>query len=220
MGCVAGGILKYIAVIVTVINSMSKKSSIKPLLEDEVLVELRSGIEFNNQYVEKWGTRARSLTIGRVCRQCQNIDRVRVMNIRQAIKNQKFTGLCVSCSSKKHLPPQLIGHSSHAWKGGSFITAKGYIMTRVPQHPNACNGYVFEHRLVIEKSLGRYLLRHETVHHKNGVKSDNRIENLELWTKSHSDGQRYADMSIEEIKILIQMLEDILEDKKSYEHLV
>lgn len=67
------------------------------------------------------------------------------------------------------------------WKGGRILTKDGYVLLRLPEHPNTrSNGYFPEHRYVMEKSLGRILERDEVVHHLNGVKEDNRILNLVL----------------------------------------
>lgn len=67
------------------------------------------------------------------------------------------------------------------WNGGRFIDQDGYALVKQLAHPaTRLSGYVLEHRLVMEAHIGRFLLPHEVVHHKNAIKSDNRIENLEL----------------------------------------
>lgn len=70
----------------------------------------------------------------------------------------------------------------------------GYRSLYRPGHPMAGkNGYIMEHRLVMSDALGRPLLATENVHHINGVRDDNRIENLELWSTAQPSGQRIPD---------------------------
>lgn len=71
----------------------------------------------------------------------------------------------------------------------TFIDASGYVREYVDGEPRARP----QHRLVVERHLGRYLWPDETVHHKNGDRVDNRIENLELWSRWQPSGQRVAD---------------------------
>lgn len=73
------------------------------------------------------------------------------------------------------------------------FNADGYAFAHAPHHPRSRHGRVREHILVMEKALGRYLLPEEEVHHLNADKADNRLENLELWTRSHPAGSRVTD---------------------------
>lgn len=78
----------------------------------------------------------------------------------------------------KNLPSNLQGH----WKGGRIIEKEKYVLIKNNIHPYCNNkGYVREHRLVMEKLIGRYLKPEEVVHHINGDPADNRIDNLQLF---------------------------------------
>ncbi len=94
---------------------------------------------------------------------------------------------CQSCKQR--------GELSFRWRGGRSIDPKGYVVLSGYQgHPNArVGGQIPEHILVMAQHLGRPLVPGENVHHKNGDRSDNRIENLELWSKVQPCGQRIED---------------------------
>ena len=77
------------------------------------------------------------------------------------------------------------GADASNWKGGRCRTGNGHIYCYAPDHQFANDGgYVMEHRLMMEQNLGRLLTPDEVVHHKNGKKDDNRIENLEVMSRS------------------------------------
>jgi len=84
---------------------------------------------------------------------------------------------------------QNCGEKSPNWKGGRFVDSYGYVRIRVSP-----GKYRLEHIVVMERRLGRPLLKGETVHHKNGIRSDNSEGNLELWSSNHPSGQRVKDV--------------------------
>jgi hypothetical protein len=80
--------------------------------------------------------------------------------------------------SKERTARYARGAQHYAWKGGR-TTINGYAVRRVPEHPRAdANGYVYEHVLVVEAALGKWLRRTAAMHHVNGDKQDNRPQNL------------------------------------------
>ena len=80
------------------------------------------------------------------------------------------------------LPAKARPEKNYFWQGGYAVDEDGYILEHRPDHPQATTGgYVRQHRLVMEKVLGRYLTPEEVVDHKNRDTSDNDPGNLELY---------------------------------------
>lgn len=74
-----------------------------------------------------------------------------------------------------------IGEGNPSFTGGRHVGVNGYVYKLDPSHPAAdSRGYVYEHRWVMERAIGRFLRSEEVVHHINRVRSDNRLENLML----------------------------------------
>lgn len=100
------------------------------------------------------------------------------------------------------------------WKSGQSKRSTGYVSVYTPKtHPHiqmaTRSGHIMEHRLVMAVHIGRDLFSWESVHHINGVRDDNRIENLELWSTSQPAGQRVVD-KLRWAKEIIELYEGII----------
>jgi hypothetical protein len=98
------------------------------------------------------------------------------------------------------------GKQNPNWKGGKYIDSHNYVMIKKPSHPFADKrGYVQEHRLVMEKHLGRYLKPEEIVHHLDWDRTNNHIDNLHLFS-SKGEHLNYHKMLKKIVKDFISSL--------------
>lgn len=106
-----------------------------------------------------------------------------------------------------------VGSQCGAWRGGFRYKDpnRGYVTVYTPEKADhRRDRRVYEHVLVMEKHLGRPIAKGESVHHKNGIKDDNRIENLELWSRAQPAGQRITDQVAWAIQLLARYEPDAL----------
>jgi len=128
----------------------------------------------------------------------------------ESLKRSKRKGLCKECYHK------LRGINSSNWKGGRRKGKVGYVEIKLQPDDFfysmvTKSGYVREHRLVMAKHLGRCLHLWEIVHHKNYIKDDNRIENLQLVT---SDKHKQITILEERIKFLENKVNQLKAENK------
>lgn len=101
------------------------------------------------------------------------------------LSRANYTGLCCHCNLAHNVRRRLAGKEHPGWKGGRYRSSQGWVYVYVEpgdffSKMASKENYVGEHRLVMAKHLKRCLLPWEVVHHKNGVRDDNRLGNLKL----------------------------------------
>lgn len=122
------------------------------------------------------------------------------------VANRKYRGIEQSLPIRKY-------------DGDGYLNKQGYRVLTKRGHPqaNKSSGSIYEHIYAMINYLGRPLKKSETVHHKNGIRDDNRIENLELWHKSHPSGQRLQDKIIWAKELLLDYGYTVIEPKDKWE---
>lgn len=139
--------------------------------------------------------------------------------LKSVAKNDLKRGHTKSCGCMRH---ELWKKSSSTYKGDRNLNKSGYAtLLGYKGHPNANeHGRIFEHVLVMSEILGRPLVKGESVHHKNGIRDDNRPENLELWVKRQPAGQRVNDRIADAVNILKTYAPHLLNDVAAYEFIL
>jgi len=172
-----------------------------------ILGEVKRGFEVNklSQYHQRFAWSA-----------CEDCGKERWVSVK-AKNNEPIHPLCPSCASHyKNLG--IVGEQAPNWKGGTFKVPSGYVFVYMKNNTEfSCmansSGYTQEHRLVMAQHLGRPLLSSEIVHHINGKRDDNRIENLKLLASS----KKHFIAVLEENKQLRERITELEKEVKDLE---
>lgn len=151
----------------------------KRLVPDEVPEEHRSRVDYENQWTDKSPSGKSRAWVNIRCDVCGQVKPTSINDVRNFVRGQrksKFPGTHRSCRYS-----------------GRIITNQGYVWIYFKDHPNAYDGkYVPEHILNMEAHLKRYIDSSvESVHHIDGDRQNNSIENLQLRKRYHGKGQAW-----------------------------
>lgn len=141
-----------------------------------------------------------------VIKQCVTCGKTLILKPSQAHINSCSMDCRDAARTKRPLDRMHNGKRARLDKGG-------YVMVYEPDHPNkSFHGWQYEHRLVVEKAIGRYLGSNEHVHHVNGITDDNRLENLQVM-----DANDHAAVSSQDYRDSIaQQLAELEEYRRRY----
>ncbi len=195
---------------------MRNSSSYRGTVDTPIIGDIRQGRDVNKK--------ATSLYIWQACEIC-SMPRW----VRYRVRDRKpLAARCKHCID--NTTRGMCGDKNKSWRGGKTKNGEGYISIWIDEHDffyPMCHarsnktGRILEHRLVMAKHLGRCLQRWEVVHHKNGIRDDNRIDNLEITNSTehiiaHNKGYRdgyikgYKDGHEKQIRELKSILEEQL----------
>lgn len=152
-----------------------------------------------------YGTRCMAAPVE--CSDCASVRWYPLSTLNQMTRRAEFTGRCRRCAqlaTRTSVRATLQGRGGRARQhrhhsGYLLLSAMDVADADLPTFRKMQNrsGTVLEHRWIMAKNLGRALFRHESVHHKNGDRGDNRIGNLELWERGQPAGQRAHERKLE-----------------------